>query len=286
MILTSSKEGDNFLQLPKTLFCIGLAVTASACNSPGFNGPIRPVALAHVHGGVGHPSFVCEKNGEFKSGSILNEDDIKTHNLGYSFSANVCDSLRHGDSSVKARKMLQSGFTLVKVRCNDFFAVKASRQTKARATRSFFRPLTTAITSTFSVINFGGEDNEGDALALLTAGTVLGGALIDIYEEQFLFDADNIYAVRSLTMQALDVHREEVVARGVPSFDVAVRQLADHQMICTPASILGLTRTAIQNEELEPRQPAPPIGPSQPIDEEEGSEAPTPEAVGLRSRTT
>ena len=232
-----------------------VSVALSGCSSPAFVGPPRLVRLAHIDGAVGAPSFECNR-GVFTGGSAAGEDDLLRHNLGYQFSEKVCASMYADEANAETRAtaMLESGFTLVKVRCNDFFAVKASNQTTARLLRSLLQPLTVAITSTFSVIDFGSESEESDALALLAAGSALAGAGIDIYEEQFLFDADNIDAVRGLTMRALDAHRTEVLARDPDAFDPAVRQLVDHQMICTPASILGLVRNAIDSGEIRARQ--------------------------------
>ena len=87
--------------------------------------------------------------------------------------------------------MLQSGMTLVKVRCNDFFNAKQTHHGGARLARSLIQPLSVAITGAFSVITFGSERRESEALALLAVGTAAANSGINIYEDQFLFGADN-----------------------------------------------------------------------------------------------
>jgi len=231
----------------------------TACSSTAFNGPVRPVRLSHVDGNVESGKFECDENGTFTAASNSN-DTVNEFNLAHRFSSRVCTSLRAtGESQETAAKaMIDSGFTLVKARCNDFFAAKAGNQGRARVARGLLQPLTTAITSTFAVINFGSEESEKDALALLTAGTVLTGAVLDLYEEQFLFDADNVDAVRGMTMRALRASEQQIGDADIQTFDRAVRALTDHQMTCTPGNILELVRKSIEDGDFRPRQSAPP----------------------------
>jgi hypothetical protein len=214
---------------------------------------VRPVRLAHIDGSTGGGAFNCSDQGVLTPAANGSET-IARNNLAWRFSSNVCASVRAPADKAKSVSMLQSGFTLVKSRCDDFFAEKASNQGRVRLARSVLEPLSTAITSVFAVVDLGSESDESDALALLAAGTTLARAGIDIYEEQFLFDADNIAAVRGLTIRALDSSQQEILARDLATFDVAVRQLTDHQNICTPANILLLVRAAIDTGEIAPRE--------------------------------
>jgi hypothetical protein len=158
---------------------------------------------------------------------------------------------REEQKKEKSRAMIDSGVTLVKVRCNDFFNAKQTNQGKARLMRSLIQPLTAAVTGTFSVIRFGSERRESDALALLAVGNTLVNAGIDIYEDQFLFGADNIYSVRNMTLRALSAHQDAIEQASkegrLDSFDAATRALVDHQNICTPGNILELVKASIDN---------------------------------------
>lgn len=231
------------------------ALLATACAPTAFNGPIKPVRLSHIDGNVEAGRFACEK-GKFTAidGS---GDTVEQFNLAHRFSDRVCTSLfATGEKEEKtaAQAMIDSGFTLVKARCNDFFAAKVGNQGRARVTRGLLQPLTTAITATFAVINFGSESSEEDALSLLTAGTVLGTAVLDLYEEQFLFDADNVDSVRGMTMRALRASEIQITEADITTFDRAVRALTDHQMTCTPGNILELVRQSIEDGDFRPRE--------------------------------
>ena len=215
-----------------------------------------PVRLAHVDGSPSAPNGICDGAGNFTPNQVL-PGDVPLNNLELNFSRQVCRSLADTASPEKASAMLQSGITLVKVRCNDYFAAKGSSQEKTRLTRSLIAPVTALVTSVFAVINFSSEQKESDYLALLAAGTTFADAGLKIFEEQFLFNADNINSVRGLTMRALDTHRNAISGTDGLNFDVAIRQLTDHEMICTPASILDLTREAIDTGAVRAREAAP-----------------------------
>jgi len=212
-----------------------------------------PVRLAHVDGAAGAPNGSCDSSGNFIPDSSAKRS-LPLNNLELNFSKLVCRSLADSSSSTKASDMLQGGVTLVKVRCNDYFAAKGTSQEKARLTRSLIAPVSALVTSVFAVINFSSEKRESDYLALLAAGSTFASASLKIYEEQFLFNADNINSVRGLTMRALDTHRTAVLSGSPLSFDTAIRQLTDHEMICTPASILDLTRAAIDTGTVKARR--------------------------------
>lgn len=171
------------------------------------------------------------------------------NNLSVSFSAKVCASLHEPADAEITSGMLQSGMTLVKVRCNDYFNAKQTHQGGVRLVRSLIQPLSVAIAGAFSVIDFGSERRESDALALLAVGNTAANSGIDIYEDQFLFGADNVYSVRDMTLRALAAHQEAiedaVEAGTLTTFDEAARALVDHQNICTPGNILELVRASI-----------------------------------------
>ena len=231
-----------------------LALSVAACSTPHMRGPAMPVRLAHVDGAIGTPNGTCDSSGNFTP-DAPGKGSAQLNNLELNFSRLVCRSLADSGNATKAADMLQGGATLVKVRCNDYFAAKGTSQEKARLTRSLIAPVSALFTSVFAVVNFSSEKRESDYLALLAAGSTFANAGLKIYEEQFLFNADNINSVRGLTMRALDTHRAAILAASPLTFDTAIRQLTDHEMICTPASILDLTRSAIDTGTVKARKP-------------------------------
>ncbi len=119
--------------------------------------------------------------------------------------------------------------------------------------RGLLSPISTALTAIVGLVDLGSESKEQNYLTWLTTGTSFLGSGLDLYEQQFLFDADNIDAVRGLTMRELSAHADGILAQQNISFDSAVRDLVDHEMICTPAHILETTRAAIKNGSVTPR---------------------------------
>lgn len=220
----------------------------SACG-PAFSGPVLPVRLAHIDGGTS-PQFNCRDDGMLDAKVSKNDTDIAEFNLAYQFSKTVCESIRKTGSTPKSTAMLEAGFTLVKTRCNDFFYQKGRGQSQARFTRSFIAPITVALTGIAGLANV---SNSTELLAGLSIGSALVISSLDIYEEQFLFDADNINSVRQLTFRALAAHSKAVLDKKPKGFDKAVRHLISHQMLCTPASILELTQKAIEKGTVKPR---------------------------------
>lgn len=240
---------------------IGLVL--SGCGS-SFYGPPRLARLSHIDGSVGTPNFQCDASGAFSPNRNSagtgrgSQETIQQFNLSWKFSSKVCKSMRASEANEEsaAKEMVNSGISLVKVRCADFFAAKRGNQSKARLIRSLLQPLTVAITSTFAVINFGGEEEgefgQDDALALLAAGNALATAGLNVYEDQFLFGAENVTSVEQMTMRALATH-ERAILKSVSSFDVGVRRLIDHQSICLPGNILELVRQSIDNGDFRAR---------------------------------
>lgn len=233
----------------RILASASIAMLMTGCaSSTSFEGPPRLVRLAHVDGGVAR-QFDCE-NGRLTSTSTVNP---QTNNLGYRFSAATCAAFDRPDDATAQRAMLEAGFTVVQVRCNDFFYQRAGNQTRAQVGRSLIAPVTAALTGIVGLINFKGEGRSDDVLAGLSIATAFATSSLNVYEEQFLFNANNINAVRGLTMRALSTHRAQTITDNPTTFDQTIRSLTDHQMICTPASILEMTRAAIDAGTVSPR---------------------------------
>lgn len=237
------------------LYILTASMLLSACGA-GFSGPPRLARLSHIDGSVDGGKFDCRDG--VLTAPPFGPGSLGANNLTHNFSSRVCASLHDPDDDTKTVAMLDSGVTLVKVRCNDFFNAKQTNQGRARFMRSLIQPLTVAITGTFSVIRFGSERGESDALALLAVGNSAVNAGIDVYEDQFLFGADNVFAVRNMTLRALVAHQDSIRAAieqdSITSFDGATRALLDHQNICTPGNILELVRASIDGGTFRARE--------------------------------
>jgi predicted small secreted protein len=121
------------------IICL-LTACASLSACAGFTGPGRMVRLSHVDGSLDKGSFSCV-NGNLEdakspSGATTrtNKRFIAETNLSYNFSSHVCAAMfaPEEQKKEKSRAMIDSGVTLVKVRCNDFFNAKQTNQGKAR----------------------------------------------------------------------------------------------------------------------------------------------------------
>lgn len=166
----------------------------------------------------------------------------------------ACSSLRSPNSPEVAREMIDQGVTLTRLRCNDFFAQRMANQMQERVLRGAVTPVSALLTGIIGATSFSTDAERQDAIQILTIGQNATEAGLDLYEREFLFGSDNVNAVRTLTMRALDEHGARILREDV-GFYGAQRHLIDHQMICTPANILELSRTAIREGRIAPSTP-------------------------------
>ncbi|MFB0875256.1 MULTISPECIES: hypothetical protein [unclassified Sphingobium] len=165
----------------------------------------------------------------------------------------LCTSAAAPDDVIAARRLLTTGFALAQLRCDDFFWAKSRHQTFARLGRSALPPLVTLTSGVLALLS-DKPDTLQNYLKYIALGSAAAGATIDIYEEHFLFGADNIDAVRSLTMDALSEHRTAVLKTDPRTFDSVILHLTDHQALCRPVHILALSRDAIQAGRIAARE--------------------------------
>jgi hypothetical protein len=177
-------------------------------------------------------------------------------NLVYDFNRLACASINDRSNSAAAYAMMDGGFTLTRLRCNDFFAQRGGNQMRARIWRGAIAPVSAVVAGIISLVNFS-DGERTDAIQILgitQAATVAG---FELYEREFLFDADNVNSVRQLVMRALDEHASTAMDSPIRGFNHAVRHMMDNQMICTPANILDLVRASIAGGQVTARsQPA------------------------------
>lgn len=175
------------------------------------------------------------------------EDMIKT------FRFRLDQAIEDPGNAAKKSALLRSGFLLVKSNCDVFFRTMERDQRVTRLSRDAIAPLVTVLTGVVSLVNFeGGEADADRYLEALSLGAGAATSTLDIYESRFLFGADNVHEVRDLTDKALSAHKRGVEQQGELHFEEALAHLIDHQVICTPGSILSLTQKAIAAGEVRP----------------------------------
>jgi hypothetical protein len=215
----------------------------------------RPLAAAAAAFGLsgcytlqGPPQIV-------NSQGVVNQTEAVTapsDNLRSNFRFYVDQSATDRSNTSKSTQMLESGFLLVRTNCDYFFWEMSRQQRISRITRDSVAPIVTILTGVIGLVDFGTIASQSEAIEILSLASGASISALDVYDEHFLFGAENIHEVRTLVVRALSTHREAVLAQPPMQFEAAVMQLVDHQAICTPGSILRLTRRAIAVGEVVP----------------------------------
>lgn len=164
-------------------------------------------------------------------------------------------------NAAQQRQFMAAAYTMIYADCNDYFAHMGRRQSASRILRSSIAPLTTLLTGILTLSNFKNGTDEKHLLTLLTLGANAGTSGLDIFDENFLFGANNIDAVKQLITKALVEHAKKTLQNRRPTFDQAVINVLDNESICRPPQIMRLTREAIANGNITPittGQPKPP----------------------------
>src|SRR6218665_1104706 len=193
---------------------IAMICTLGACGNSVY-GPRRIVQAGYLdHWGARPASpirYSCQQPqtqraaGDPAPASTPATVDANGINLVYEFNRLACLSINSRTDTAAATAMMDAGFTLTRLRCNDFFAERAAHQTQARVWRGTIAPVSAIVTGVIGLVNF--TDSERvDAIQILgitQAATIAG---FELYEQEFLFDTENVNAVRRLVMRALDAH--------------------------------------------------------------------------------
>lgn len=218
-------------------------LTTTACTSNTINGPPRLVGAASNGSGIYGPDGSLSSCPSTGAASL---------NLVADFVAKACAAHAVPDSPQLASVMVNSGITLNRIRCADFFRQRGAGQTTERILRRTIVPLSALITNILGIIDFDGDEDRQQAIQILgiSIAGVEGG--LSVYEEEFLFGAENIRSVEVLTMRDLDTHALEILNRG-SGFYQALRDLLDHQALCRPTAILELAQDAIRNGRIRTR---------------------------------
>lgn len=147
--------------------------------------------------------------------------------------------------------MLDDGFGLVYAHCNIFFRSSGEKQSQLLVLSDAIASLGTLAGAALAIGDRDGKGT-GDALAIVNFGTSATMAGIDIYARRYLFGAENIDAVRDLTLNALVTHADEARKLKPTTYQAVLRHLFDNQALCTPAKITILAREAIQKGKVVP----------------------------------
>lgn len=198
------------------------------------------------------------------------------------------------------REYMTSGFALVYVTCNQYLERKSDRQRQVNVWRDTFAPLTALLTGVVALAD-GGKTVDSDFLAAISLASTSASSGFKVYEERYLFSAENVNSVRRLILEALisNAGKSQEIGDDRLSFEQASISIIDNQVVCSPGNILELVSDAISagkitssksSDEPEPEPDATPTlapahGPS-PAPSPSPSASPTVPPPGLERVTT
>jgi hypothetical protein len=161
------------------------------------------------------------------------------------FTSGPTPSLKKNDPA-QQHIFLQAGFALINARCNEYILSKSDNQRQVNVWRDTFAPITALLTGAIALLGRGDETNN-DALTALSLGTSAAAAGFRIYEQRFLFGAENVNSVRILILDALNDNATKAgeLSKGELTYSQAVIHLLNNQAVCSPGHILQLVSKAI-----------------------------------------
>jgi len=157
--------------------------------------------------------------------------------------------------SVRARRMAFEGMHLADSYCALFFVYGSDNQKWLLVSKDLVAALGTIATGAVALASPHNATAAG-AIALGTAALYNG---VDIYTRNFLFNTDNIEAVRVMIMGALATHATKALPEtdtSIWTFAGAAQVINEHQAICLPASIRSLVLVAIKGGKFVAEPPA------------------------------
>ncbi|WP_124618765.1 hypothetical protein [Burkholderia contaminans] len=136
--------------------------------------------------------------------------------------------------------MLESGFLLNYVSCKDYFSSAGTTQRWVIVANDFVAAAGTLATSVLALTHAGTA-----AVSATALGTSTFAAGATIYTKDFLFSAENIDSVRTLTIDAMHQHQIAVPRDNLTAY-TAMTAILDDQDMCSVPYIATLVRKAIQ----------------------------------------
>lgn len=150
------------------------------------------------------------------------------------------------------REFMRAGFAIVHFGCNAYIEGKSDRQRGSNVIRDTLAPLSALAGGIIGLAE--GETTDSDYLTALSLATSAASSGFKIYEERFLFGADNVNSVRRLVLKAQMEHANlalEDIEKS-PRYDQAMIHLLNNQMKCSPGEILQMVNSAIKNGDVVP----------------------------------
>ena len=147
-----------------------------------------------------------------------------------------------------SRAMFDIGTSLIYANCSEFFTSAGRTQTQLMVWKDAIGLLGTLAAGVIALD--GGGTGDLDRLAVISIGSSTALSGIDIYTQRYLFSAENVDAVRELTLNALNAHVQKVSESPPKSYAGASRHLLDNQALCLPPRIAMMARDAIKNGQV------------------------------------
>ncbi|HUE79092.1 MAG TPA: hypothetical protein VMN38_05630 [Sphingomicrobium sp.] len=148
--------------------------------------------------------------------------------------------------------LLNSGFSLIRLYCNEYFNEMGRNQRNSAILRDLIKPLTDAVNLVIGLKLLSDAENVNADLVTGFAGfSSTAAAGLSIYDRHFLFDNDNIAAVRTMTMNVLAENRAAVYKNPPDDVVLAIGQLQENENLCTPSQILSNVRETIKKGVFE-----------------------------------
>ncbi|MGE0180419.1 MAG: hypothetical protein AB7O91_11445 [Sphingomonas sp.] len=153
-----------------------------------------------------------------------------------------CPPVPGPDQQAVLQHYMRTGFALILAECVHYLDHMSRNQARANIMRDSITPLTTLING---IVALRGDTSGG--IPELALATATARSTLDIFDQRFLFGANNIDAVRQMVLRTLGAHGQAALAMPNLNFEIASGQILRNQEICTPSRILTLTRESIQN---------------------------------------
>ena len=147
---------------------------------------------------------------------------------------------------IAQRLFMRAGFALTYAKCNEYIQGKSRNQRRVNVWRDTIAPITALATGVIALAD-SGETINNDVLAALSLTTNAANSGFKIYEERYLFGAENVNSVRRLVLAALTADSAQALETSDAklTYGQSVIHLINNQAICSPSNILEMVSDAI-----------------------------------------
>lgn len=229
------------------------------------------LALAALLAGCSSPDYVLTKTGPAKTDLVKfdanNEPVLATPDMGgqlelfaLAYASALKEAIKEarGDAAANGvdrpklyRQMAVEGYGAVYANCSEYFSSGGENERTLAILRDGATIATAIAAGVLAITGPGATSIASLGLASITAHSVL-----DSYNKNFLFAAENISNVRILILNALNEHRDKELSDPSPfTFSDAVVSVLDNQEICRPSDIVRLVKIAIEKGQVKAYTP-------------------------------